>query len=444
MMYSLLFYVLQENPLPFIDSVGFMITVVTTVAAAVVFIYQQRKQRAEMFSKCTESIHSDNEVNRITSAILLRTYLRQGRFRKDALNVLVALLRVLPNGNVQKTLADGLTQLKSARGQDFQKVNLHDVLIKPKSYIDYELEAKDRYKRFKINMKRADFYESDISESSIHSVDFYRAVFYNTSFFNTSFRNCSFVKADFRSADLNKTRFYECDLDGADFKGAKRISSALVITYENNGGHVTEVKRSLSTYLDEKGIFHSDYTEGRYEEDKSQRYVFVSRLGLMDSMQQMHYDRVISFLETEYGLKFITLERSKYMNHGQLNTIKDQMELCSGVLVFASSYLHVLHGLEHENLSSKDRKTIRNHSYTSPWIQIETAFASSLKLPTLMVLEDGVIHDGIFDDKITEHDSLLHKILYSGGLDSNAMAQISKWYSRIENTTVKADKMGHN
>ena len=104
-----------------------------------------------MFSDCTKSLHSDNEVSRITAAILLRSYLRKPGFRKSALKVYVALLRVLPKGNVQKTLADGLGYIDKAIGHDFQKINMHDVLIKPKSYIKYEITENDKFKRFKIN-----------------------------------------------------------------------------------------------------------------------------------------------------------------------------------------------------------------------------------------------------------------------------------------------------
>ena len=116
--------------------------------------------------------------------------------------------------------------------------------------------------------------------------------------------------------------------------------------------------------------------------------------------QQMQYERLLQYLADTYHLDFITLDRKEYMNYGQLNTIKDQMELCAGAIVFAFSYLDVESGAIHKNLSSEDMVDKKESSYTSPWIQIEAAFASSLKLPTLVVMGEGVECDGLFDDKI--------------------------------------------
>lgn len=112
------------------DFLSFIISVaIPTVAAIVVFIYQRIKHNEENFIRITSDLHSDNHINQITSAILLRTFLSMRHYRKKALNVIVALLRVLPSGNLQKTLADGLTYMGKALGQDFQKVNSMGFLL---------------------------------------------------------------------------------------------------------------------------------------------------------------------------------------------------------------------------------------------------------------------------------------------------------------------------
>ena len=134
--------------------------------------------------------------------------------------------------------------------------------------------------------------------------------------------------------------------------------------------------------------------------------------------------QIKEYLEDTYHLEFVTLDRKEYMNHGQLNTIKDQMELCAGAVVFAFSYLNV-----------EGDKSGKVKSYTSPWIQIEAAFASSLKLPTLIVMGNGVECDGIFDDKITSQDSLLYKFFYSGGLTESNYDVIEDWCFRVERTS---------
>lgn len=454
--------VLQQEASALIDNVGFMFTVASALislfAAGIVFIYQHRKQDADMFSDCSKSLHSDNEVSRITSAILLRSYLKKKRFRKSAVNVYVALLRVLPNGNVQKTLADGIGYLLKARGQDFQKINMHDVLIKPQSYIDYEITENEKYKRSRIMMKRADFYRSKITECSIHSVDFDKAIFFETRFYKTAFRNCCFGKADFRSSDMNGVKFVDCDLEGADFKDAKRLDTAWVsgshqvlrsyITDEQGNEKVVDDKnldpavtykkklftesyrKPLLDFLDESGCFTYKEKKGSYKIPEASNKVFVSRLGLMNPGQQIKYDRLLQYLSDTYQLEFVSLDRKEYMNHGQLNTIKDQMELCAGAVVFAFSYLNVEDSVAKKNCGV----AVKSKSFTSPWIQIEAAFASSLKLPTLIVMGDGVECDGIFDDKITSQDSLLYKFNYSGGLTEDNYEVIEDWCFRLERT----------
>ena len=387
-----------------------------------------------MFSECTKSLNSDNEVSRITAAILLRTYLNKSRFKKSALNVYVALLRVLPNGIVQKTLADGVGYLQKAKGHDFQKINMHDVLIKPQSYIKYEITENEKYKRSKISMKRADFYRSKITECSIHSVNFDKAVFFETKFYKTTFRNCSFVKADFRSADMNGVKFVDCNLEGAEFKDAKRLDTAFVeVTRKvlDDKNAAERVKKPLLGFLEEDGKFTYKEHKGTYKIEKSSKLVFVSRLGLMAPDQQMKYDRLLQYLTDTYELKFVSLDRKEYMNHGQLNTIKDQMELCAGAIVFAFSYLNV-------------EKGVNTTSYTSPWIQIEAAFASSLKLPTLIVMGEGVECDGIFDDKITTQDSLLFKFTYRGGLTDTDYDVIDDWCYRLERTMPQLSSVNIN
>jgi hypothetical protein len=454
--------ILEAEAASWIDNVTVASTLISFFAAAVVFIYQHRKHDADMFSDCTKSLHSDNEVSRITAAILLRSYLRKPGFRKSALKVYVALLRVLPKGNVQKTLADGLGYIDKAIGHDFQKINMHDVLIKPKSYIKYEITENDKFKRFKIMMQRADFYRSNITECSIHSVNFDKAVFYDARLYKTTFRNCTFQKADFRGSDMNGVKFIDCNLEGAEFKGAKRLETSYVtvskkvlhnvilaeygnfkvvaekdidpnVNYQKKL-YVEQVKKPLLDFLDESGRFSSKQHQGSYKEDAFRRFVFVSRLGIMDSHQQMQYERLLQYLSDTYDMDFITLDRKEYMNYGQLNTIKDTMELCAGVIVFAFSYLDVESGAIHKNLSSDDMVAKKASSYTSPWIQIEAAFASSLKLPTLVVMGNGVECDGIFDDKITVNDSLLFKFCYKGGLSEDNYNVIADWCYSLERT----------
>ena len=216
-------------------------------------IYQHLKLRSERFVSCTDSLHSGNDVNMITSAILLRSFLRRGRYKRDAVNVVAALLRVLPNGQLQKTLGDGLTCVKSAKGQDFQRINLYDALIKPRFYLLYEFTGVRLFASFRNCMKGADFFQANLSAANINSVNFNKAFFYETNLCSARFRCCTFRNTDFRFADLNGVRFIDCDLDGAVFTDSRRLDKAYVVIKQGK----KERKVQLTRFLDSQGVFRS-------------------------------------------------------------------------------------------------------------------------------------------------------------------------------------------
>ena len=350
------------------EQVGTLISLVVTLtsflAAAIVFVYQWLKHMTERFVAYADNLKSDNEVSQITSAILLRSFLRNFLYRRDALNVIISLLRVLERGHLQKTLGDGLSSLLKAKGQDFQKIKLYDVLIKPDSHIQFELTEDVKYKNKRINLVGADFYCSRIEASSINSCNFANAVFFMSVLNGTSFRNCIFRKANFKAADLTGVKFYDCDLTDADFTDAKGLESASIVEYKidmangvsempirsatslSKGG--SKKKIALSVYIDADGrccLYERRETfkavgsiKGRDNPKEGQKKVFVSKLGSMDDNQKQQYDKVLEFLTHTYQVEIVAIDRGEYPDNGQLAMIRNKMKSCSGVLVFAFSF----------------------------------------------------------------------------------------------------------
>ena len=120
--------------------------IVTILAGVIVYLFERLRNRNSRFDKCSSDLYSENETAQITSAILLRSFLKYRSYRADALNLISALLRVLPNGNLQKTLGDGLSFVTYADGQDFQGANLSKVSIKSSDRVRYEISGKKKYK----------------------------------------------------------------------------------------------------------------------------------------------------------------------------------------------------------------------------------------------------------------------------------------------------------
>ena len=163
--------------------------VITIIAVVIVSIYQfgvslaQRRQiKNERFIKCSNDIYLNNETAQIAAAIQLREFLKDDNYRNSALNLIVSLLRILPTGNLQKTLADSISSLKQADGYDFQNVNMNNMLIKPQPYIKKQIQDKS-WKRYpKLSLKKVDFYESEVSNASINWVNADGVIFYGCTF----------------------------------------------------------------------------------------------------------------------------------------------------------------------------------------------------------------------------------------------------------------------
>ena len=170
--------------------------IITIVASIAIFIYQSIKLRNERFKQYAIDLYKENNPTaQITSAILLRTYLRpifqifKNPYEKDTLNLIVAILRHVPNGPLQKTLADSISYVRMADGQDFQYVNLCSASIKPKYRIDFEINNNTNYLNKRISMRCADFYCSDIASSGVYHVNAEKSVFYNCILCKSSFYN---------------------------------------------------------------------------------------------------------------------------------------------------------------------------------------------------------------------------------------------------------------
>jgi len=408
--------------------------IITIIASIVVFIYQNIKSRNERFKQYANDLYKeDNTTAQITSAILLRSYLRpifnlfKNPYEKDTLNLIVAILRHIPNGALQKTLADSISYVREADGQDFQYINLHSASIKPKYRIDFEINNSTANLTKRISMRCADFYNSDITLCGIYHINAEKAIFYNCLLCKTSFHNCIFKDSDFRNTDVHNMKFVDCNLTGARFAGAIGLNSVVVVNTTTNE------KLPLIYYLDKNGVF-DDYKETiRYKCSDNRKLIFVSRLGDMNTKQKLYFNYVLDYLEQKYNCKYEQIRPDEYRESEQIYMIKNRMSQCSGIIVFAFSQIHVNNG----EIVNKTQP-INNEDYSSPWLHIETAIAKALyDFPTMIVTEDNTYCNGIFDDKIVNNDKLMFKINYKGLFTSEDEQTITHWNRAVEQYNIK-------
>ena len=112
-------------------------------------------------------------------------------------------------------------------------------------------------------------------------------------------------------------------------------------------------------------------------------------------------------LKSYCGVNYKSIGRREYRDSGQLVMIQDTMAECNGVVVLAFTHMNVYDGeIKVDKVDGVER--LKNKQYSSPWLQIETAFARSMGLPCLIIAEnDKLKRNGIFDDEIVKNDDYM-------------------------------------
>ena len=425
------------------------VSVLTIFISLVVYVIQQQIQNANLFNRCARSLHSSNPMEQNTAAILLRSFLRHKRrhvlgrnFKREAKNLMVVLLRDSIPTTLQKTLADGFSYAEDLRGQDMQYVNMLGALIKPQSWIEYEITKNDKYKNCRLSMKKADFYYAILQECSINSVDATGAIFYCAIMPSTKFRNCILRDANFICSNIKYVVFDEdCDLEGAVFDGAIGLDLAKVKVKETKNGEVIIGEYSICNFLDAKGKFHHDRSLGnKYQPHKDDVNIFISKLGAMDSQQTLHFEAIQSIIDGFDNYKLCSIERSQYRPVCQLIDIETKMESCYGCVIFAFEYLKVENGVIHQNVVGTDHQVLNNKNYASPWLHIETALANGKQMPCLIIYDEDLQRNGMFDELISRSDRNLICLPFSNSINKNTpelltwVQRVNEYYQRKKNS----------
>lgn len=90
-----------------------------------------------------------------------------------------------------------------------------------------------------------------------------------------------------------------------------------------------------------------------------------------------------------------TVGRSVFDKGDPLALIDRVMRSCAGAVVVGFERVHITAG--EERRGSVRARTLSNISLTTPWNQIETAMAYTLRLPILVIAEDGLRLEGLVD-----------------------------------------------
>jgi hypothetical protein len=339
--------------------------------------YQNRRTRlsaiGSTFNDVVELLASDDAERQLAGAILLRRFfdpsselgIRAGRHRRapyaeEARNVMAAVLRGVPRGDLQKLLADGLAHAETLEKTDLQRTNLQN------AYLALE-RHRDSFPAL-CSLEGADFYRADLSGASLKGLNARGAVFYQARLHGTVLRGADLREANFFEADLSGASFKGAHLAGASFDGARNIPEELV----------PKIDRKTKKYSS------SDPAPALRESVAKRPRVFLSA----PSDRTAAHDSFCAWLAEQLGREGLVLEsfpHCDYPSSAALAEIGRRLAGCAGMAVL---------GLRPVGADP----TVASAGVT-PWTHVEAGMAYGRGLPLLLLRERGV-NTGVFDHAV--------------------------------------------
>lgn len=156
--------------------------------------------------------------------------------------------------------------------------------------------------------------------------------------------------------------------------------------------------------------------------------VFLSRPTAVTSRQATFCEALEARLR-EHGLEPNTVGVNQFGNEAPLLIVRKLMEKCAGAVVLGLSQFSVTGGMKKPG--TPDERRVRRVQLATPWNQLEAGIAYGLGLPLLIIREEGVEAEGIFDPQVG--DRFVHQTdLTTGWLDSARFTQpFGEWAREV-------------
>jgi uncharacterized protein YjbI with pentapeptide repeats len=297
----------------------------------------------------------------------------QEKITKDqAINVITALLRVLPTGVFQKTLADGLAFAKDLSNCDLQKTNLQDAF----------LDNKDGT----LFMEHTDLFLADLSYANLTGINAKGIILYRANLFHASIKNCDFTEANFRNADFAGVKFTDCIFDGADFTGAINLPEELRKIIDENKGYFPTIKPE------------NDNNTFSFQHKSKGKAIFFSIPGVLKNDELVITKEYKELMEKK-GYNVIYYVPDKYPGFGQFDKVKEDISASTAMIVFGFKQVHVEKGTCRPN--TEDERSFDGKWFPTSWNDIECGMGLMKGLPILQIV-DPDIDNGVFDQKLSE------------------------------------------
>jgi uncharacterized protein YjbI with pentapeptide repeats len=330
---------------------------------------RKRDEANESFNRIVQNLSSENKSSQLSAAVLLRRFFNKkiGKsfyLRKETIGVISAILRTLPTGVYQKTLADGLAYAGDLSFEDLQRTNLQNVYLGSKTVT--------------VSLHKSDLFMANLSYGLIDSVNAQDVILYNAVLFGTRIKNSDFTNADFTGADLTNISLVNVILKGAKFSRATNIPQEIA-THLINGVY------DDSTPLTTKGAI-------------SRKAIFFSMPGNMSKEDETTIAAYRDYM-MDKNFEVIYYNRDTYPRFGQLSQIKSSIKQCAAMIAFGTKQTFIKEGVYRPGMIGE--RKINQGWLSTPWNEVEVGMAAMAGLPILLIKDDD-IEDGIFDDIISE------------------------------------------
>lgn len=334
------------------------------------FSYRTKRDRiaavGAALDAVVQSLSTDSEIQRAAAAIRLRRFfdrrselgVASAAYARDALDVIAAVLRDLPAGNLQKLLADGLAYAPSLVDADLQRTNLQNAYLE------------------KVSMSGADLFQADLTGTSIRAADAVGAQFYRT----------RLTRTVFEKADLRRAQFFEADLRDARFSGAQLTGAKFT--------QCVNVPIALAEQLDKDGAFTgTEPFQDRTPARQARPRFFISRPFVL-SGDQLWILRLMTDTIMASGGNVVMATPTSSSPAGVLFDVRQSMATCAGVIVLGFRQLEVSAG--RSRAGTQEDSHVSEVMLATPWNHAEAGLAVGMGLPVLRVRERGVC-GGVFD-----------------------------------------------
>lgn len=362
-----------------------------------------RKEEAKnSLNSIFNNLSAEDNTTKLSAAIMLRRFLDSKTsvdfpyLKKETINVISSMLKILPTGVFQKTLADALAYATDLSNIDLQRTNLQDTYL-------------GRKDETRILLNDTDLFLSDLSYALIEHVDG-KAIFYRSILFCAQIKDCNFSGATFRETDLTNVCFKKVILKDADFANAVNIPE--------------DIEKEL-VEKDGKRIYPLDdpVTAKHSTLNKS---IFFSMPSVMNKENELLTKDYKMYLEG-LGYKIIYYIKDDYPCFGQLNRIREKILASSAMVAFGFKQTNI-HDATFRPKTNNEEKW-NDKWLATPWNEIEVGMGLMKGMPILLV-KDPQIDMGIFDSNLSE----CFVANVSTEDDNRKLAQnkeIVKWLSKI-------------